>query len=163
MITERVKKPSTRARVQAPMVGIHFPTRNETIAATTETQMNTSAKRYCHSAGQRREELAKGRDGEDRQRAADPDRVGDPVQHRIDRRDEAAEGQPRPHVGAALLRESRAELRRQQRVGEEEENGQEDEPGKRLWPLARRLADRVHADQRADEEEQDIEAPKVLL
>ena len=56
-------------------------------------------------AGQRREEVAERGDGEDRQHAAEPDRVREPVEDRVDRGGEAPERELDPDVGAALLGE----------------------------------------------------------
>jgi hypothetical protein len=94
--------------------------------------------------------------------AAHPHRVREPVQDRVDRRDEAAPREPRPHVAAALAGERRAELRGQQGVRDEEEDRQEDEPGEALGPIVRHGAERVDADERADQEEEHVEAPEVL-
>ncbi len=42
MTTEIVKNPSTAMRTNAPIVGTHLPTLNETMAAMTANQMNAS-------------------------------------------------------------------------------------------------------------------------
>src|SRR5579862_4083162 len=44
--TLKVKKPSRSIRPQAPIVGIHFPTPHDMIAAHTANQMKTSEKTY---------------------------------------------------------------------------------------------------------------------
>src|SRR5919204_5905940 len=41
--TDSVKNPSTATRTNAPMLGIHCPYRNDTIAEITANQMNASA------------------------------------------------------------------------------------------------------------------------
>jgi hypothetical protein len=56
---------------------------------------------------------------------------------------------------AALLRERRPEFCGQQRVRDEEQNGQEDQPGERLWPVAGDRSERVDPDKRADQEKHD--------
>jgi hypothetical protein len=71
-------------------------------------------------------------DAGDGGRAADPDgRL-----HEVDERDQrpgvAAEGQSRPHVRAALVREGRAELGDDQPGGHEEEHGHDGQPDQRL-------------------------------
>ena len=119
-----------------------------------------------HRGGQRVpvvEEHLDRADARDREGAADPDRVGDPVEEVVHRADEVAEGQPGPEVRAAFLRERRAELGEQQRLRDEEHDGEDQHPGERLAAAAGHGRDRVHADDRADQEEQDVEAAEVPL
>ncbi len=108
------------------------------------------------------EEGGEGRDGGDRERAAQPHRVGDPVKEVVDGAREAAEGPAGPDVGTALFGERGPELRGQQRGGHEEHDGQHDEPGERLGTGRGHRADGVHADDGAQEEEEDVEAAEVL-
>ena len=102
-------------------------------------------------------------DAGDGERAADPDRVGDPVQEVVHRPGQVAEGQPGPEVRAAFLREGRAELGEQQRLRDEEDHREDHHPGEGLTAALGDGGDRVHADDRADEEEQDVEAAEVAL
>src|ERR1700759_5882408 len=68
-----------------------------------------------------------------------------------------------PIVGPAPLREGRAELGEQQRLGNEEDDREDHHPGEGLTAARRHRGDRVHADDGADEEEQDVVAAEVLL
>ena len=162
-ITLNVKKLSSAIRAHAPSVGIHLPTPNDRIAAHTPNQMNASENRYCPTLPEVTEERVERRDRGDAQQAAHPDRVRQPVQDRVDRGHEAAPGELRPHVAAALVGERRAQLGGQQRVRHEEEDRQHDQPREALRPVAGDRAERVHTDERADQEEQHVEAPEVLL
>ena len=150
-------------RAQAPSVGIHLPTPKDRIAAQTPNQMNASANRYLPMFAEVAEERVEGRDRGDAEQAAHPHRVRQPVQDGVDRRHETPERQARPDVAAALARERGAELGGQEGVGHEEEDGQEDQPGEALGTVVRDRPQRVHADERADEEEQHVEATEVLL
>jgi hypothetical protein len=102
-------------------------------------------------------------DARDRQRAADPHRVGDPVQEVVDRPCQVPEGQPGPHIRAAFLRERGSELREQQGLRHEEHDREDHHPREGLTAALSHRRDRVHADDRADEEEEDVEAAKVTL
>ena len=73
------------------------------------------------------------------------------------------EGQPGPEVGAAFLREGGAELGEQQRLRDEEDDREDHHPGEGLAAALRDRGDRVHADDGADEEEQDVETAEVTL
>jgi hypothetical protein len=55
------------------------------------------------------------------------------------------------------------ELGRQQRVRHEEEDAQEGQPRECLRPVVGDRAEGVEPDQRADQEEEDVEAAEVLL
>ena len=109
------------------------------------------------------EEHLDGADAGDGERAADPHRVGDPVQEVVHRPGQVPEGQPGPEVGPAFLREGGAELGEQQGLRDEEDDREDHHPGERLAAALRDRGDGVHADDRADEEEQDVEAAEVLL
>ncbi len=111
----------------------------------------------------REEELIDGRDRQERERGPDPDRVAEPVEDGVDGRHEPPPRKPRPDVRATLLRERRAELCNGQRIRDEERDREEDEPREALGPLGRDDAERVDADDGADEEEVDVEAREVLL
>ena len=150
-------------RAQAPSVGIHLPTPKDRIAAHTPNQMNASAKRYLPTFPRSPKNVLNVVDGGDAEQAAHPHRVREPVEDGVDRGDEAPEREARPDVAAALARERRPELRGQEGVGHEEEDGQEDQPGEAFRPVVRDRPQRVHADERADEEEQHVEASEVLL
>jgi hypothetical protein len=73
------------------------------------------------------------------------------------------ERQPGPVVGPALLREGGTELGEQQGLRDEEDNREDHHPGEGLAAALRHRGDGVHAHDRADEEEQDVEAAEVLL
>jgi len=60
------------------------------------------------------------------------------------------------------LRERRAEFGDGQRVRQEEEDTEEDEPGETLGAVARDGADGVDRQHRADQVEEHVEAPEVL-
>jgi hypothetical protein len=107
------------------------------------------------------EEHLDGGDATDSQRAADPHRVGDPVQEVVDRPGQMPEGQPGPVVRAALLREGRAQLGEQQRLRHEEHHREDHHPGESLAAALCHVGDGVHADDGADQEEQDVEAAEV--
>ncbi len=109
------------------------------------------------------EEHLDGADAGNGQRAADPHRVGDPVQEVVHRPGQVPEGQPGPVVGTALLREGGAELGEQQGLRHEEDDREDHHPGEGLAAALRDRGDRVHADDGADEEEQDVEAAEVPL
>jgi len=97
------------------------------------------------------------------QRPADPDRVGDPVQEVVHRPRQVPERQPGPQVRPALLRERGAELGEQQRLGHKEDQREDHHPGERLPAPLGDGGDRVHPDDRADQEEQDVEAAEMSL
>ncbi len=97
------------------------------------------------------------------ERAADPDRIREPVEDGVDTRDEAPECEPCPDVAAALLGEGGTELGRQEGVGDEEQDGQDEQPGEALGAVRGDLPERVDADDGADQEEVDVEAAEVLL
>ena len=109
------------------------------------------------------EEHLDGADAGDGERAADPHRVGDPVQEVVHRPGQVPEGQPGPVVGPAFLREGRPEFGEQQRLRDEEDDREDHHPGEGLAAALRDRGDGVHADDRADEEEQDVEAAEVPL
>ena len=106
---------------------------------------------------------APGISGDERERAADPERVRHPVEDRGDARVEAAEGHLRPLVGTTLLRERAADLGHHERVGQHEGKRQHDEPGESLSAGAGDQAKRVEPDEGADREEEHVEAPQRLL
>ena len=149
-------------RPHAPIVGSHLPTPNERIAAHTEIQMKRSPKTYFALPRSKKNELNVATAV---MHSEPPSQMGfdEPVDERIDATDEAAERKLRPHVRPALVGERRAELGGEERIGNEEDGHQEDQPREALGALARHGSDRVEPDERADEEEEHVEAPEVLL
>ena len=97
------------------------------------------------------------------ERTADPHRVREPVEDGVDARHEASPCEACPDVRSALLGEGGTELGRQERVGDEEQYGEDEEPGEALGTIRGDLPERVDADDRADQEEVDVEAREVLL
>ncbi len=97
------------------------------------------------------------------ERASDPERVRDPVEHGAEAGRQAPVAELHPLVRAALLGERRAQLAHDERVGQEEENREDGDPEERLGAERRDLAERVDADHRADREEQHVHAPQALL
>ena len=87
----------------------------------------------------REERIERGHVG-DGERPAEPEGIGDPVEQRGQGRHEASERQLHPHVGAALERERRAQLRAQQPVGNEEGDSHEHQPGDGLSTFAGEFA-----------------------
>ena len=100
-------------------------------------------------------------DGQECERRSDPDRIREPIENRVDASDAASPGHPRPDVGAALFGEGRPKFRDQQAVGDEEEDGEEDQPKKALGSFHGNLSQGVDANDRADQEEEDVEAAEV--
>src|SRR5439155_22797176 len=82
------------------------------------------------------------------ERAADPERVRDPVEDRGDPSVEAAEGELRPLVRAALLREGAPDLGHHERVREHEGEREYEEPGEALASGCRDETERVEAYER---------------
>ena len=132
-------------RAQAPSVGTHLPCFSETMAAPMVNQMKTTAYRYFQAPPTGPKKVLNRGKRDDRERPADPDRVGDPVDDRVDGRQRASEGQPGPDIRAAFLRERRAELGDRQPVRQEEEDPEKDQPGETLGPVARDSTDGVDA------------------
>lgn len=102
------------------------------------------------------------RDGGNGEGAAEPDRIGDPVQEVVDGTGQAPEGTAGPDVGTALVGERGPEFGGQQSGRHEEHDGQHDEPGESLGTGRGHGADGVHSDDGAEEEEEDVEAAEVL-
>ena len=100
-------------------------------------------------------------DGQQRERRSDPDRIGEPIEDRVDARDTTAPGHPGPDIGSTLFGKGRPKLRDQQAVGNEEEDGEEDQPEEALGSFDGNLPERVDANDRADQEEEDVEAAEV--
>ncbi|MGZ6707177.1 MAG: hypothetical protein ACXVFN_09555 [Solirubrobacteraceae bacterium] len=63
---------------------------------------------------------------------------------------------------AALLREGAAALGHEQGVGQHEDDRQDDEPREALRPVGGDRSERVEPDERADGEEDHVEAPQRL-
>src|SRR5438067_13478398 len=75
---------------------------------------------------------------------------------------EAVEGQLRPFVGPTLLGERAAYLGYHQRVAQHEHQRQHDQPEEPLRTIRRDRPQRVQADERADGEEDHVDAPERL-
>jgi hypothetical protein len=151
-----VKKPSTRRRAKPPAVGIHFPRFRD------EEQLEEVVRDRAGADIGEVVARVPGRRGDERKRAADPERVRDPVEDRRDAGVEAPEGELGPLVRATLLGERAADLRHDEHVGEDERDGEHDQPGEALPSRRRHQPERVQADERADQEEQHVEAPQRL-
>ena len=98
-------------------------------------------------------------------KASEPPTHSGLVTQYSDRREralEAPEGELDPLVRAALLREGAAHLGHQQRVGQDEHEREHDQPGEALRAVGRDRPERVEADERADGEEDHVEAPQRL-
>ena len=117
-------------------------------------------------AGRRRpdvEDVRPPRIGRDeRQRAADPERVGDPIEDRGDAGVQPAERHLRPLVWATFLRECRPDLGHEQHVRDDEHNSEDDEPEETLWAVVRHLPEGVEPDERTDREEDHVETAERL-
>ena len=123
-------------RTRAPIVWSHFPALTATVAAMMVIQMNTNWNAYAQNPVSGREEGVERGQRDERERPSDPDRVRRPVEERADRRERGGRTRAYPLVRAALLGESRAELGREQGIGQEEEDPEEDQPGEGLGPEA---------------------------
>ena len=110
------------------------------------------------------EEGVDGGDRHARQRAADPDRVGDPVEHGRDAGRQLAVGHAHPRVDAAFDRKGRGQLRADETVGQQKDEDEDHQPGDGL-PQAEAgdAGDGVEADDRADAEEHEVPAPQHPL
>ena len=97
------------------------------------------------------------------ERAADPERVRDPVEDGADAAPGTTPRHLHPLVRPALLGEGRSELGHDEGVGEQEEDGEDDEPRERGSAESGHLAERVEPDQRADGEEEHVEPAEVPL
>ncbi|SKV48144.1 Uncharacterised protein [Mycobacteroides abscessus subsp. abscessus] len=109
---------------------------------------------------QREEELFKGDHRDDAERATDPHRIGDPVEELIDTCGELAERKLGPHIGAALLRESRPQFRGEQPVRQEEDDCDQRHPQEPLRPIGADRAQGVDTHQRTDQYREDVHATK---
>ena len=165
MIVLTTNRPRTKIRAQAPSVGnpLADPEREDRGVDREPDVRHADEVEQPGVVADREEELVDGRDRQERERGTDPDRVAEPVEDGVDGGHEAPPREPRPDVGTALLRERRPELRDEKGVRHEERDGEEDEPGEALRALGGDDAERVDADDRADEEEVDVEAREVLL
>ena len=103
-----------------------------------------------------------GRCSRQRQRAADPDRVGHPVEDRAQAGRQSPPGQLHPLIGAALLCKGGAQLGHHQCVGQQEHDGEDGDPGEGRCAVARHLAQRVQPDEGTDGEEQHVETAQAL-
>jgi hypothetical protein len=110
---------------------------------------------------ERDDQPAGDRDRGDRERAADPDRRLHPVHDRHQRAGEAAEGEPRPRVRAALLWERRAELSDHQPRRHEEQRGGDDQPGQGLDTAPSNRAEGVEHDDAGHQQADGVEPPKL--
>ena len=99
---------------------------------------------------------------DERERAADPERVRDPVQDRRDAAVHAAERHLRPLVRPALLRERASHLGHEEHVRGHEDDREHDEPEESLGPVRRDRAERVEPDERTDGEEDHVETAERL-
>jgi hypothetical protein len=102
------------------------------------------------------------RRGDERERAADPERVRHPVEDRGDPAVEAAEGELHPLVRPALLREGASDLGHQEHVRGDEQQGEDDQPGEALRAVRGDRPEGVEADERADGEEHHVEPAQRL-
>ena len=104
-----------------------------------------------------------GLEREQGERAADPHGIREPVEDGVDAGRESPPGESRPDVRPALVGERGAELCGQERVRDEEQHGEHEQPREALCAVRSNLAERVDTDDRADQEEVDVEAVEVLL
>ena len=98
---------------------------------------------------------------DDREGPTQPHRRAGPVQQRGERAGEAAERRAHPHVGAAFLRERRAQLGVGQRRRDEERHEQHQQPRERLRAADRDGTDGVDGDHGRDEEEDGVESTQL--
>ena len=94
------------------------------------------------------------------ERAADPERVRDPVEDRRDTPVQSAEGELDPLVRATLHRERAPDLRHHEHVRRHEEQRERHEPEEALGAVRRDRAERVQPDECADREEDHVEPPQ---
>src|SRR5712692_5651177 len=71
--------------------------------------------------------------------------------------------EPYPVIGGALGRKRRAKLGGDEPIWDQEGQAGDDQPEDRLGPVRRRLADRVERHDRADREEDHVEAEERLF
>ena len=95
--------------------------------------------------------------------AAQPDRVAQPIKDSDHRAGEVPVCEANPVIGRALGREGGAQLGGDQSVGNEEGQAGHDEPEDGLGAVRRRLADSVQGHDRADREEDHVEAEERLF
>jgi hypothetical protein len=119
--------------------------------------------RYQHppAAPQRHHQLVQDGDGGDGQRATHPDRGLDEVDQRDQGAGVAAEGQPRPDVGPALVGEGGAELGDDHPGGREEQRGHDRQPGDGLRPAASDHAEGIHDHDGGDQQADRVQPPQL--
>ena len=157
---------SVSRRTTVPMMPVHLPyfiSIMESMTVTQTTARPTTIDQPVLIGSSRIRTLMAATDGR-RQRAADPHRVGAPVDDGGVGAGETAEGHAHPGVGPAFDREGRPHLGDDHAVGDEVDDDEEGEPDERLaGAVGRGQRDRVEADERGDREEDQIKTVEHLL
>src|SRR4029077_5446496 len=102
-------------------------------------------------------------DGGRRQRAAQPDRVAEPVENADNRSRKVSVREAHPVVGGAFGRKSCAQFGGQQPIRDQKSQPGDDEPEDRLPSERRRLPDRVQRHDGADRKEDHVEPEERLF